>query len=578
MLYKSLIARATDSGAIPAAASTRKGRSLVREKTFVAQVRQDKRQISLLSLLPFLVVALTLLPVLVVASSLLTPTWHVWAHLWSTILPELLLNTAVLLLGVGCGTLLLGTGLAWLVTAYEFPGKRTFEWLLVLPMAMPAYIMGFVYMAIFDFAGPIQTFLRAQGLEALVFWEIRSGYGAITIMTLVLYPYVYLLAKAGFAEQSGSAIEAAKVLGSSKTRLFFQVAMPLARPSIVAGVSLALMEALADFATVRYFNFPTMADGILRVWHGLMDLGAASEMAGLLAILALLLMLSEHRLRNRRAYHQVRGKGQGLPTMFLGGWRGLVAAGLCVFVVFAAFGLPLIQLLVWGSRELGQLTPGTLAVYARLLANSLSLAGIAAAIVVAVALLMATLTRLRSGALSRLLTRVVTTGYALPGAVIAVGILLPLSALDRSINSVSEAWWGVRPGLIFTGSIVGLVYAYTVRFMAVAYNSVDSSLEKIPPNTVLAARVLGASTRRLITKVQLPLIAPGILAGAILVFVDVMKELPITVMLRPLGYDTLAVWVWQMAAESLWTSVALPALAIVLAGLIPIKLLLSQSK
>lgn len=338
------------------------------------------------------------------------------------------------------------------------------------------------------------------------------------------------------------------------------------------------MEALADFATVRYFNFPTVADGILRVWHGLMDLGAASEMAGLLAALALLLLLAEHSLRNRRAYHQVRGRGQVLPTMFLGGWRGLLATGICVCVVFAAFGLPLTQLLVWGARELGQLTPGTVAVYVRLAANSLSLAGIAATVAVAVALVMASLTRQKSGALSRFLARVVTTGYALPGAVIAVGILLPLSALDRGINSITLAWWGISPGLIFTGSIFGLVYAYTVRFMAVAYNSVDSSLEKIPPNTTLAARVLGAGTLRLITEVQLPLIMPGILAGAILVFVDVMKELPITVMLRPLGYDTLAVWVWQMAAESLWTSVALPALAIVLAGLIPIKLLLSQSK
>ncbi len=464
------------------------------------------------------------------------------------------------------------------MTAYEFPGKRTFEWLLVLPMAMPAYIMGFVYVAIFDFAGPVQTVLRSWGLERLVFWQIRSGFGAIMVMTLVLYPYVYLLAKAGFAEQSGSAMEAAKVLGSSKTRLFFQVVMPPARPSIVAGVSLALMEALADFATVRYFNFPTVADGILRVWHGLMDLGAASEMAGLLAIFALLLLLSEHRLRNRRAYHQVKGKNQGLPTMFLGGWRGGVAAGICSVVVFAAFGLPLTQLLVWGSRGIGQLTPGYLAVYVRLAGNSLSLAAIAAVVAVAIALLMASLTRLRGGTLSRLLTQLVTTGYALPGAVIAVGILLPLSALDRGINMLTAAWWGVTPGLIFTGSIVGLIYAYTVRFMAVAYNSVDSSLEKIPPNTILAARVLGASTLRLITQVQLPLIMPGILAGAILVFVDVMKELPITVMLRPLGYDTLAIWVWQMAAESLWTSVALPALVIVLAGLIPIKLLLSQGK
>ncbi len=548
------------------------------DKPSTMQVVQDKRLFSLLSSLPFLVVLLTLLPVLTVASSLLTPSWPIWRHLWQTILPELFFNTATLLMGVGIGTFVLGTALAWLVTAYEFPLKRTFEWLLVLPMAMPAYIMGFVYVAIFDFAGPVQTLLRTAGLGRLVFWQIRSGWGAIVVMTLVLYPYVYLLAKAGFAEQSGSAFEAAKVLGSSKTRLFFQVVMPLARPSIVAGVSLALMEALADFATVRYFNFPTVADGILRVWHGLMDLGAASEMAGLLAVFALLLLLAEHRLRNRRAYHQVKGKNQGLPTLFLSGWRAMAATGICVVVVFAAFGLPLAQLLLWGAREIGQITGGALAVYLRLAANSLFLAAIAALVAVSVALLMASLTRLRSGTLSRLLTKAVTTGYALPGAVIAVGILIPLSALDRGINVVTAAWWGFTPGLILTGSIVGLIYAYTVRFMAVAYNSVDASLEKIPPNTTLAARILGASTTRLITAVQLPLIMPGIVAGAILVFVDVMKELPITMMLRPLGYDTLAIWVWQMAAESLWASTALPALVIVLAGLIPIKLLLSQSK
>jgi len=541
-------------------------------------VVRDRKPVGLLSLAPFLVVALALLPVAVVLFSLMTPSWAVWQHLWDTLLPLLLRNTALLLLGVGIGTLVLGTALAWLVTAYEFPFKRTFEWLLVLPMAIPAYVMGFVYMALFDFAGPLQTAMRAWGLADWIFWEIRSGWGAVVVMTLVLYPYVYLLAKAGFAEQSGSALEAARSLGSSKTRAFFQVVLPLARPSIVAGVSLALMEALADFATVRYFNFPTVSDGILRVWHGMMDLNAASQLAGLLALFVLFLLLVEHRLRSRRAYHQIRGKTQGLPKTVLGGWRAWAATGLCGAVFIVAFVLPFGQLLLWGARELGQINEATLAVYARLAFNSLKLATIAALLAVAVALLIASLMRLRSGTLPQLLAKVLATGYALPGAVIAVGILVPLSVLDRGINTLAEQWWNVSVGLIFTGSIIGLVYAYTVRFMAVAYNGVDSSLEKIPPNTTLAARVLGAGRLRLITQVQLPLILPGILAGAVLVFVDVMKELPITIMLRPFGYDTLAIWVWQMAAESLWQSVALPALVIVLAGLIPVKLLLSQSK
>lgn len=536
--------------------------------------RRGKKQFSFLLLLPLCIAGLTILPVAVVASALFTPSVEIWLHLWQTILPRMVGNTILLMVGVGSGTLVLGVGLAWLMTAYDFPGKNSFKWLLVLPLAVPAYIMGFIYTALFDFAGPVQTLIRDIGWQ-IAFPQIRSGSGAILVMTLVLYPYVYLLAKAGFEEQTGTAFEAAKVLGGGHRRLFFQLALPLARPSIAAGAALALMEALADFATVRYFNFPTIADGILRVWHGLMDLGAAAEMAGLLAIFSLSLLLVEKRLRSRRAYHQSRGKLPGIPATTLPGWRGFAATAVCLMVVLAAFGLPLAQLIYWAAEELSALTPGTLAIYVRLTVNSLTLSVAAAAIAIALALLMASFSRLRDSKMSRFLARLVTTGYSIPGAVIAVGILLPLSALDRAINVLTVSWWGVSTGLIFTGSLAGLIYAYTVRFMAVAYSSVESSMEKITPQTVLAARALGAGPYRLTFKIKLPLILPGILAGAILVFVDVMKELPITVMLRPLGYDTLAIWVWQMASESLWTSTAFPALAIVLAGLLPIKLLLN---
>ena len=539
---------------------------------------KDKRPYGLLSILMFAAVGLTLLPAIVVASSLFEPSFEVWAHLWDTILPQMLLNTFTLLISVSVGTLVIGTTLAWLVTAYEFPGKKTFKWLLVLPMAIPAYVMGFLYMSMFDFAGPFQTFFRNTVGWQGTFPQIRSGFGAIVVMTLVLYPYVYMLAKAGFEGQSASAFEAAKVLGASKLKTFFKVALPLARPSIAAGVALAAMETLADFATVRYFNFPTVADGILRVWHGLMDLGAASEMAGMLAFFSLLVLLSEQRLRSGKAYHQTKGKNQGVPPIFLSGSKGLIASFICGTVFFAAFGLPVLQLLYWAILEISEITPHALAVYGRLAFRSLSVSAIAAFFTVFVALFIASISRLGTGKFSRYLAKASTVGYSIPGAVIGVGILIPLSALDRYIINIAGNLWGIDLGLIFTGSLIGLVYAYVVRFMAIAYGSVDSSMDKIPPNTVLAARMLGANAFRIIFKIKLPLILPGIIAGAVLVFVDVMKELPITVVLRPMSYDTLAIWVWQMAAESLWTDTALPALAIVLVGILPVWILMRKSK
>jgi len=531
----------------------------------------------LLSVFMFIAVGLTLLPALVVASSLLQPSLEVWAHLWDTILPGMLKNTFILLVGVSVGTFVIGTTLAWIVTAYEFPGKKTFKWLLVLPMAVPAYVMGFIYMAMFDFAGPFQTFFRNTGMQ-IAFPQIRSGFGAVLVMTLVLYPYVYLLAKAGFEEQSKSAFEAAKVLGAGRLRTFFKVALPLARPSIAAGVALAAMESLADFATVRYFNFPTVADGILRVWHGLMDLGAASELAGMLAFFSLLVLLTEQKMRSRKAYHQTKGKNQGVPAIFLTGYKGLIASFICISVFFAAFGLPLLQLLYWAALEISQITPHTLSVYGGLALRSFTLSVTAAFFTVLAALFISSVSRLGSGKFSRYLARASTVGYSIPGAVIGVGILIPLSALDRYINYVAGNLWGIDLGLVFTGSLIGLIYAYVVRFMAIAYGSIDSSMDKIPPNTVLAARVLGANAYKIIFKIKLPLILPGIIAGAVLVFVDVMKELPITVVLRPMSYDTLSIWVWQMAAESLWTDTALPALAIVLVGIVPVWMLMRKRK
>ncbi len=524
--------------------------------------------------LPLLIAGLVILPVAVVLWTLLTPTPAVWEHLWATLLPEITRNTMVLLIGVGAGTLILGTGLAWLTVAYRFPGHAVFDWLLLLPLAVPTYIMGFVYMATFDCAGPVQSALRGWFGSAIWFPEIRSGGGAVLVMTLVLYPYVYLLARAAFHEQSGNTFEAARAMGYSRLQSFFRLAIPLARPSIAAGVTLALMEALTDFATVRFFNFPTLSDGIIRVWHGMMDLRAATELAGVLVLFALVVILFERWVRGRARYSQKGGRSPGIGRVRFSGWGGWAAAGVCALVLAVAFVLPVAQLALWTVREAAHMPPGALAIYWELAGNSLILSGLATATAIVLAVVVANGVHMGGGRLARFTARLATMGYAVPGAVIAVGVLVPLSAFDHALNDLVEQWRGVTIGLLLTGSVVGLIYAYVVRFMAVAYNSVESSLDKITPNIAMAARSLGASPRRLLWRIHLPLIAPGLLAGATLVFVDVMKELPITMMLRPFGYDTLAIWVWQMAAESLWAGAALPALTIVLVGILPVILLM----
>ncbi len=520
--------------------------------------------------LPLLIAFLILLPVAVVGSSLLSPTWEIWQHLWETLLPEMLRNTALLLIGVGVGTFILGAGLAWLVVAYRFPGQPVFEWLLLLPLAVPTYIMGFVYMSTFDFAGPVQSFLRQQLGSADWFPEIRSGPGAILVMTLALYPYVYMLAKAGFQGLSSTAFEAARVMGYGPAAVFFRIALPLARPAIAGGLALALMEALADFATVRFFNFPTLSEGVVRIWYGMMDLGAATELAGLLALVALTVILFELALRGRSRYYQTGGKAPGVPRTQLTGWQKWAATGICTLVSAVAFGIPMLQLVSWAVGEVRTMPDGAAAVYAGLIGNSLLLAGLAAFCAVIAALVLASGVRYNGGRIARLLARVATTGYAMPGSVIAVGILVTLAAFDHQLGDLVAEWWDISTGLVLTGSLVGLIYGYVVRFMAVAYNSVDAGLEKVTPNITMAARVLQASQWRILWRIHLPLVAPGIFAGAALVFVDVMKELPITIMLRPFGYDTLSVWVWQMAAESMWSGAAIPAITIVLVGMIPV--------
>jgi len=530
------------------------------------------------SLLPLLLLAaLAAVPLVTVLLSLAVPAPGVWSHLWATILPERIRNTLLLVLGVATGTWALGTGLAWLVVAYRFPGRGLFEGLLLLPLAMPSYVLGYVYMTTLDYAGPVQSALRSV-LGSGFSFPVRTGFWAVIVLTLTLYPYVYLLARAAFQELPGSVFDAARVMGYGRLRAFLRIALPLARPSWVAGTALALMEALTDFAVVRFFNFPTLSEGILRVWHGMMNREAALEIAGVLLLFALGILGLERRLRGRARFSQSRGRAPGIPPLPLTGRKGLAASALCLVVLLGAFGLPVVQLGLWAYQDLARMTGFDWAWYGTLARNSLGIALGAAGLTALTALLLAYGVR-RGGnghrsPLAQGAVRLATMGYAVPGSVVAVGSLFALSRLDHGLNAWLEVGFGITVGLLFTGTALGLLYAYGVRFLAVAYGSVDASFEKLKPQLVEAARTLGASPRRALLRVQLPLIAPGLLAGVVLVFVDVMKELPITLLLRPFGFDTLSVWIFQMASESMWAGTALPSLLLVAVGLLPVAVLL----
>ncbi len=508
-------------------------------------------------------------PLLFVAAPLLRPSTAIWQHLWETRLLEMLIQTLTLAGTVGLGTLLLGTSLAWLVSAYRFPGRDWLTWMLVLPLAMPSYVLGFVFMATFDIAGPVQSAWRNWfGFDAW-FPEIRSPGGAAIVLTLVWYPYVYLLARAAFAEQSAVTFDAARAMGLRRSMAFVRLVLPLARPSLAAGVTLVMLETLTDFATVRFFNVMTLSEGVFRIWEGMMDRAAALELASLLLFIGLGLILIERGLRGQARFTQLRGSVQRLTPVPLQGWRALAATGACLLVLGVAFVLPSLQLIGWTLAELRNTTiPTAEGVAGRYIVVTLGLAASAALLTALVALILAVCSRFEDGRLWRGLVRVATLGYALPGAVIAVGTLSLLAALDHTLLA-----GGVVGTMIFTGSLTGLLYAYLVRFLAIAYSSTEASLDKVTPQLVEAARCMGAGQARIIRRIHTPLVRAGLLAGVILVFVDVMKELPVTLMLRPFGMDTLAIWTYMLAAESFWQAAAIPALFIVGAGVVPVILL-----
>lgn len=520
----------------------------------------------------FSVAALVLLPLSVLLFSWYEIDSGIWAHLWETQMARLLGNTVVLLLGVGVGVTLLGVSLAWLTSLCEFPGRRWLDWALMLPFAIPAYVLAFVFIGLLDFAGPVQTLAREWFGSSVRFPPVRSTGGVILVLVLVFYPYVYLLARSAFIAQGKGLMEAARVLGQSPWQAFWSVALPMARPAIGAGLALAMMETLADFGAVSVFNFDTFTTAIYKTWYGFFSLTSATQLASLLLLAVALVLYGERRARGIARPANDRARSAAL--YHLRGLKALAASGWCLLVFLCAFVIPVLQLLVWlwqrGRFDLDER-------YFGLILHTLYLGGMAALITVAVALLLAFARRqapVRSilGAVA-----LANLGYALPGSVLAVSIMLAFSYLDRELVIPLSGWLGGAGKPILLGSIGALLLAYLIRFMAVAFGPLESSLARIRPSLPQASRSLGVGGPRLFFRVYLPLLLPGTLSAALLVFVDVLKEMPATLLMRPFGWDTLAVRIFEMTSEGEWARAALPALSLVLVGLLPVILLIRRS-
>ena len=518
-----------------------------------------------------LLAALVAAPVLVVLGSVFLPAGEVWSHLASTVLPRYVGNSLWLLVGVGSGSLVLGVGLAWLVTMCSFPGKRLFEWALLLPMAVPAYILAYTYTDFLQFAGPVQGALRAvTGWGPGEYWfpNVRSLGGAMAMLTLALYPYVYLLARAAFLEQASSILEASRSLGRGPWGSFFVVSLPLARPAIVAGVALALMETLSDFGTVDYFGIATFTTGIYRTWFGMGERVAAAQLAALLLAFVFVLIVLERWSRRRATYQQPTAtRYRVLSGYRLRGRRAALAFAASFAPIALGFLLPAGVLLSMTIRHAERTVGPLFWQYAR---NSLLLAVVTALLAMLLALVLAYGVRIRPNALTKLATRVSSMGYAVPGSVIAVGVLMPLGFFDNAVDAWMRDAFGISTGLLLSGTVVGLVFAYLVRFLAVSFGTVEAGLGKVTRSMDEAAMSLGHRPLRTLFRVHAPMLRGSLLTAMLLVFVDVIKELPATLIVRPFNFDTLAVRVYRLASDERLVEASGGALAIVLVGILPV--------
>ena len=513
------------------------------------------------------------LPVLVVASFLLQPFNENWTHLYDYLLKDYITNSLILMVGVSAGVLSIGITTAWLTSMCEFPGRRFFSWALLLPLAIPAYIIAYTYTGMLDFAGPLQTLIRETfgwGPKDYWFPEVRSIGGAIMMLSLVLYPYVYMMARAAFLDQSIAVLEASRTLGNTPLQGFYHVALPLARPAIVTGLSLALMETLADYGTVQYFGISTFTTGIFRTWFGVGDGATAAQLAALLLGFVFALLMLEKWSRKRAKFHHSTNKYSTIKRYQMKGWMAVLVVFACFMPLLLGFIVPAFQLLVWTLTTAEEVIDASFFV---LVGNSLMLAALAALIAVSIALLLGYGKRLRKTKVINTSVNVASMGYAVPGTVIAVGVMVPFAWLDNSIDGWMRENFDISTGLIFSGTLFALLFAYTVRFLAVSIQAIDSGLGKIKPTMDDAGRSLGLSPFGVLHRIHMPIMRGTVLTALLLVFVDVLKELPATLIMRPFNFNTLAVRAYEMAADERLPDAGAPSLMIVLVGIIPVILL-----
>lgn len=521
-----------------------------------------------------LIAALVLAPVLSVVWIAFHPVENIWPHLMVTVLPRYFGNTVLLMLGVGVLTAAIGTGAAWLVVMYRFPGSRMLDYALLFPLAIPAYVGAYALVDFFDYSGVLQVGLRRllgwQSAKEYWFPEIRSRWAAVVVLSAALYPYVYLLARSAFREQSGGSYEVARALGAGPWGVFWRVGLPLARPAIATGVALALMETVADYGTVTHFGVQTLTTGVFSVWLTDGNAGGAAQIAGIMLVVIVGLLMIERLGRRKARFHRNSRQSRPVVAVSLDGMRGLIATGLCILPFAIGFVLPVAVMLDLALRNPeAWVSPGLLAA----LGNTLLVGGLAAGLTVGGALFLVYGVRMMGRGLPRLLLPITTLGYAAPGAVLAVGVLVPLAALDHRVADFVLAATGRDPGLLLTGTAAAIVLAYVVRFFGIAQGAVDAAFGRISPSLPLAARSLGRGAGGTLVSVYLPLMRGSVATALLVVFVDCVKELPATMLLRPFNFNTLATRLQEQASLERLGDAAPAALLVMAVGLCAVALL-----
>ena len=506
-----------------------------------------------------------LVPILIVLLSWTQPVADIWTHMRQYVLPQVLKNTVILLLMVTLISGIIGTALAWVTSMYRFPGQRFFAWALMLPLAMPAYVLAFVTVGIVDFSGPLQTALRESGFTTAI-PSVRNVWGAGLVLSLAFYPYVYLLARQAFLSQGRRAIEAGQMLGLSRSKVFFRLALPQALPWVIGGLLLASMETLADFGAVSVFNVDTFTTAIYKAWFGFFSLTTAAQLVALLIGVVFIVVLFEQYWQAKRGNTITQGSSKRFEASKPAKWG---MALLCTLVFLVAFLIPFLQLLYWTAENFQQDFDAR---YIDFVTNSLMIASMTTIFIAFLAIIIAWVKRQYPDKSTKLMTTLANLGYVVPGTVLAVGIFIPIAWLDNQLIA-----FGITSTQFFSGSVIVMLLALSTRFMTVSFQPVDRQLQRLTINQEAAAKLLSDSPYQRWRQVMLPVLSPGVLTGLLMGFVEVMKEMPITLMTRRQGWDTLAVRVFEMTSEGMWARAALPSLLIVLVGLIPVWVLLRQS-